>query len=454
MSRILYYNIEMLEMFLQKLKGLVPAQWRWVFDHSGVRRYSANTGWLFAGQMVSLVVAFFVGAYIARYLGPEKFGAINYAIGFSSILAFLAGFGIDTILKRDLLTYPERQAELLGTAFWLKLGAGFATLCLVNLVSLGVNHDAVSRLLIFIFSFTFILTSFNVLSTYFQARVQAKKVILAQMGAAFVSTILKLMFIYLGFGAPAFVAVYLADGIVLACGLYYEYRADLETPRAWKFDTLLAKNMCSAAVPLTLTYVMIMVYLKIDQVILKNIAGEQVLGLYSVAVKISEVLYMVPTLLCASLFPAIVNAKSTNALVYQKRLMWLYGALFVLAVLIAAPLSFGARYIIPFLFGAEYGLSVPIFQIYIWSVVPMFLITAVTQYLIAEDYTTIYLYSSAIGALSNTVLNLALIPRFGAVGAAITTLISYSLVPLSLLLFKKTRTHLRWTEAAVPTQVV
>lgn len=444
----------MVEIFLQKLKGFVPAQWRWVFDHGGVRRYSANTGWLFAGQMVSLIVAFFVGAYIARYLGPEKFGAINYAIGFSSILAFLAGFGIDTILKRDLLTYPERQAELLGTAFWLKLVAGFATLCLVNVVSLVLNHDTASRLLIFIFSFTFILTSFNVLSTYFQARVLAKKVILAQMGAACVSTLLKLLFVYCGFGTPAFIAIYLVDGVVLTCGLYYEYRADADTPRSWKFNTRLAKDMCRAAIPLTLTYIMIMVYLKIDQVLLKNIAGEHALGLYSVAVKISEVLYFVPTLLCASLFPAIVNAKSTNALVYRKRLVWLYGTLFVLAVFIAAPLSFGAEYVIPFLFGAQYVLSVPIFQIYIWSVVPMFLITAVTQYLIAEDYTSIYLYSSAMGALSNTALNLVLIPRYGATGAAITTLISYSLVPLSLLFFKKTRTHLRATEANAVAQAV
>lgn len=435
--------------FLEKVKNHIPQQWQWVFEHAGLRRYSANTTWLFAGQMVSLVVAFFVGAYIARYLGPERFGMISYVIGFSSILSFLAGFGIDTILKRDLVRYPNRQAELLGTGFWLKMIAGLATCIIVNGVSLLVNHDVTLRLLVFIFSFTFVLSSFNIISTYFQARVLAKKVIIAQMVVALCSTLLKLLCIYFGLGVFTFVAIYLADGLILACGLIYGYRDDLVGLTSWKFDFVLAQSICKAAVPLTLTYIMIMVYLKIDQVLLKGMVGEKSVGLYSVAVRISEVVYFVPTLLCASFFPAIVNAKETNELSYKKRLRLLYWALFILALLIALPLSFGARYIIPLLFGSDYIASIRIFQIYIWSVVPMFLITATTQYLIAEDYMHIYLYSSIIGAISNVILNVLLISQYGAVGAAVTTLISYALVPVSLLFFKKTRRHLRLPQEQV-----
>src|SRR6185369_6272035 len=95
-----------------------------VLSNRGLRRYSVNTGWMFAGQVVSMGVAFFVGAYVARYLGPQRFGIINYAVSFAGLFAFLLGFGIDSILNRELVREPDRRDILLGTSMWIKFFGG------------------------------------------------------------------------------------------------------------------------------------------------------------------------------------------------------------------------------------------------------------------------------------------------------------------------------------------
>ena len=111
----------MVDKTLDKINTFVPEKWRWVLQHGGFRKYFKNTGWMFLGQMASLVVSFFVGVWIARYLGPDNYGSFNYAIAYAGLFSFIASLGIDGILSRDLVANPEKRDELLGTAFLLKL---------------------------------------------------------------------------------------------------------------------------------------------------------------------------------------------------------------------------------------------------------------------------------------------------------------------------------------------
>ena len=67
----------MLEKLFIKLEKITPARHRWIFSHDGVRRYFKNTGWMFSGQIVYLFLSFFIGAWIARYLGPENYGVVS-----------------------------------------------------------------------------------------------------------------------------------------------------------------------------------------------------------------------------------------------------------------------------------------------------------------------------------------------------------------------------------------
>src|SRR5574344_2906955 len=109
----------MLDKFFKTIEKITPSKYRWILNHDGFKRYFANIGWMFFGQMFSLLVSFFIGAWLARYLGPENYGIFNYAIAFAGLFVFVAPLGVDAILNRDLVAHPEQRDKLMGTAFIL-----------------------------------------------------------------------------------------------------------------------------------------------------------------------------------------------------------------------------------------------------------------------------------------------------------------------------------------------
>ncbi|MBU1874757.1 polysaccharide biosynthesis C-terminal domain-containing protein, partial [bacterium] len=80
-----------------------------------------------------------------------------------------------------------------------------------------------------------------------------------------------------------------------------------------------------------------------------------------------------------------------------------------------------------------------VLTIYIWAGVPVFLGTANSQYLIAENYTRISLVRTISGMVLNIVLNIILIPRMGVIGAAVATVVSYSCATFFIVFIPKTQ---------------
>jgi O-antigen/teichoic acid export membrane protein len=103
-------------------------------SHAGVRRYGINTAWLFSEQILRLIAGFFVGVWVARYLGPEKFGLFSYALAFVFIFQGIAKLGLDGIVVRDLVQEPEKRDVYLGTSFWLKLLGGIITFLIITII--------------------------------------------------------------------------------------------------------------------------------------------------------------------------------------------------------------------------------------------------------------------------------------------------------------------------------
>jgi O-antigen/teichoic acid export membrane protein len=172
---------------------------------------------------------------------------------------------------------------------------------------------------------------------------------------------------------------------------------------------------------------------------IKFFLDETAVGLYAVAVKLSEIWYFIPAIICTSLFPAIINSKNNNELQYKIRLNRLYIFLGVSAVLIALPVTLLAVPIITLLFGTAYLASAPLLQIYVWSGVGLFLMTGINRYLMAENYLkSIFIYS-LISVVTNIILNIIFIPQIGLLGAAWATLVSYLISPIIVFILSITK---------------
>ena len=429
----------MLDKIFALIEKFAPAKWRWIFSHGGFRRYFANTGWMFFGQMFSLLVSFFIGAWLARYLGPQNFGVLSFSMSFAGLFAFIASLGIDGILSRELVKFPEKQNELMGTSMGLKLIGGSVAILFSISAAFFFEHDPLIRLLIILFSLSFILQAIGVITTFFQANVWAKKVIKVQLLAMALSSVFKILAIIFGLGVTWITLIYVLDGVWGGWGLIVAYRKNGLRIREWKFNWKLALGILTDAWPLMLSGAAMSVYMKIDQVMIGNMLGETKVGLYAAAVKISEIWYFIPIIICTSLFPAIVNAKMSDKASYKKRLHDLYWLMFFLATALAVPISILAKPIVTLIFGYRYLPAAGALQIHIWAGLGVFWGVALNQYLLSENRTLVNLVLTLSSAVLNVILNLYLIRSWGINGAAMATLISYLFVPVSFFTYNSIR---------------
>ncbi|MDD2680636.1 MAG: flippase [Patescibacteria group bacterium] len=425
-------------LFLQ-IQKITPAKYQWILEHDGFRRYFANTGWMFFGQMFSLLVSFFIGAWLARYLGPENYGVLSYAVAFVGLFAFMADLGAGGILSRELVKFPEKRDELMGTVFRMKLIGGALAMILATGAAIIIDMNPLTRLLIIVFSVSSILQVLNVISIYFQAKVEAKNNVRAQVMATIISSILKVAVILSGKGVIWIIVIFLLDTVWQGLGFLSAYLREGLKISAWRFKSSLARTIWKSSWPLMLASAAGFIYLRIDQVMIGQMFSNYEVGLYAAAVKLVEVWYFIPGIIAASLFPAIVNAKKTGIAVYRQRLKNYYILMAVISVLIALPISLLAHPLVYWLFGVKFLASVPVLQVYIWSSLGLFLGWAVNQYLMAEDRVKTIFVINIFAMIVNIGLNLILIPLFGLTGAAWATLISYLVLPLGAWIAEKRR---------------
>ena len=430
----------MVDKTLDKINTFIPEKWRWVLLHGGFRKYFKNTGWMFLGQFFYLFLSFFIGAWIARYLGPEKYGIVSYVVAFVGLFAFASSLGVDGVIQRELVSKPEKKNELLGTGFRLKLIGAIAAFFLVVLASVIFASDNILvQVLIIVFSLNFFLQAPSIISNFFYAQVKAKKPIQAQIFTTLISSVLKIALILFGGGIIWLIVIYILDVIWTSLFLVYLYKREGYKISAWKYDKMVAKFLWKDSWPLMLSAAAATIYLRIDQVMVGQILGEMAVGIYAAGVKMTEIFYFIPVIIASSLFPAIVNARKTNINIYLSRLKNLYLLLGVLALLIAIPISIFSELIVNLVFGPDYLASASILRLYVWSSIGFFIASGIGNKLMAENRTQAIFGVNLASMIINIVLNLYLIPMLGLIGAALATLLSYSAMPFWLFLIDRQR---------------
>ena len=405
------------------------------WDKDGLKRYFYNTGWMFFARIGSIIVSLLATLYIARQLGPTSFGELSYAISFVALFSFIATFGIDSVLYRELIKYPEKRNEFMGSAFMIRIVMSVIAIILTIISALLFSPQDVSFYLIALLSISFIFQSFYIISYEFQATVQARYISILSLVITIILNVLKIAVIFLGKGVIYLALILLLESILYAVGNAYLRHVFFGKLSLWKFDKNIAKKILIDSWPFIFTGAFTVIYTRIDQVMLKNIIDATSVGIYDAAVRISELWYFIPAIIVSSLFPAIINAKGHSAHEYKKRAVTLFFLLLGITTMIAMLMSTFAKPIISFVFGSEFQDSAMVLKIYIWALVPTSIIILLNYILLAENKKMILFFSALLGMIINIYLNYMFIPRYEANGAAVATLISSSVVVLFLAVF-------------------
>lgn len=400
-----------------------------------------NTGWLFADKLLRMGLGLFVGVWLARYLGPQGFGLFNYALAFVALFSMVANLGLDSIVVRDLVHHPERRDELLGTAFSLKLvvGAGcfLLTLGTVWLIRPGASE---THWMVGIIAAGTIFQALDTVDFWFQAQVRSKFSVYARNAAFLIASLLKVVLMLLKAPLIAFAWTALLEAACGAVGLVIAYRASGCSLSSWRSSWALAGGLLKESWPLLLSGVFVVILMKIDQVMLGGMRGDGEVGIFSAALRLSELWYFIPMSITNSVFPFIANARRTDSALYYRRLKELYLLMTWLSLGVALPVTFFAPQIVKFVYGTQYQPAAAVLSIHCWAAVFIFWGQVSNIWYLLEGLNRFTMYRCFLGAVVNVCLNLVLIPRYGATGAACATLATQIVASyLFDLLSKRTR---------------
>jgi len=411
-----------------------------IWQHRGFQRYFANTSWVFAERILRIITGLLVTIWVARYLGPVQFGILSYAIAFAALFGSIAKLGLDSIVVRKLVQQQDQIARYLGTAFYMKLSGALIMLFAIAAALQFTSSDSTTSLYIFIIASGIFFQSFEVVEFHFQARVLSKYASICKVVQLIISALLKLYFIVIEADLIYFVIVAAVDQLVLALTLAITYRQQKGITFFNRFDWSVARQLLLESWPLILSGLAIVIYMRIDLIMIKEMLGDHDVGIYASAVRISEAWYFIPALISSSLFPAIVNAKEMDEKLYYKRLQRLYTFLLWASVAVALPMTIVSPWLINILYGEAYNGAATVLMIHIWAGLFVALGIASTSWYINENLQHYAFYRTALGAVINVLLNLILIPEYGLVGAACATVISQAIAALFFdLLTAKTR---------------
>ena len=399
----------------------------WSNAANNLKRYFSNTGWLFFEKGFASIISFAVGIYVIRFLGPTDFGILSYALSYVSLFAGIAALGLDSIVIRDLVRHQEERDELLGTSFVLKLLGALLVIIILSVIIACAPKDKSTNWSIFFVAFASIFKSIYVIDYYFQSKVLSKYPVLVRCFSTVIITVFKLVLIYLQASLIWFAIAIAMESFAIALGFIFVYMNNKLKVRWWKFQRGLALRLLRDSWPLILSGVAISVYMRIDQVMIKSMLDAKAVGIYAVAVNLTEIWYFIPTMIIGSLFPAIINARKNDYKLYLNGLQRLHDIFFLIAFVIGITVSLCSSKIIGMLFGESFMEARISLVIYIWSVVFVFQGGIRGHFLIVENEQKMGLYFKIIALLVNIGLNLIMVPLYGIEGAAITTLISYSL---------------------------
>jgi len=408
--------------------------------HSGFRKYFANTSWLLGERILRMAVSLFVTIYVARYLGPEHFGLLSYALSFVWLFSSLASFGTDNILVRELVRHPEQRKNLIGTVFWLKVCGSVVMGAAIAAVLYLRTEDQQTYWLIALIALGFLFQATNVVEFYFQAQVQSKFTVRAQIIQLLITSLFKIYLVWDKAELVWFAVALMLDQAVVAVLFLIMYSWKIEKFPYLSFNIIKAKLLLKDAWPLIFAGMVVSIYMKIDQVMLKEMLNAKAVGVYAAAVRLCETWYIVPTALMASLFPAVVEARKKSETIYEERIQKLYDLMIWGSVAVALPTTLISNWIILILYGIDFQEAADVLSIYIWAGVFVSLGVASSKWLVTENLQRYLFYITTLGAIMNVGCNLWFIPIYGIKGAAFATFLAQGTVSfLGLSFFDKTR---------------
>lgn len=410
-----------------------------LLKHKLKSKFIRNTGWLLFEQVFRMIISLVVTSLIARYLGTENFGLVNYSLAYITIFITICNLGIDSIIVNEIIKNRTETGKIIGSTIFLRLIASVLSILLVYFIIRIIEPDHhVLYVITFIQSISLLLIIFDTLEYWFQSNLKSKYIVISKSVAFTIVSVWRILLVVFEQPLYYFAVATVIEATVMSLSIFIYYNR-LNGPKLLlSFETV--KHLVTNSFYHFIAGLLIMIYTQIDKIMLGQIVGSRTVGVYVAAMTISSLWMFIPHSIIESSRPIIMSVKSDNEYEYVKKNKQLYSLIIWIGIVAAIVITLLSKHIILFIYGNQFIESVDVLIILIWSRIFALIGTAKSIWLTVENLGKYQVYFVGIAAFLNIIFNFTLIPRFGVFGAAIASLIAEVISSFfACLLFKKTR---------------
>ncbi len=389
------------------------------------QRIRGNVVWLVLDRIWRVALNLCVLGVVARHLGPERFGLLNYAASLAALFAVVASVGLEGVVIRELLARPADSPVLLGTAMGLRCGGGLLALGLAGLIGWSHGADGELAVLVSLVAAGFLPQALEVVDLWFQKEMQVQGAVVARGIAAALGAAVKLGLVAAQAPLTWFAAALGLDFALAAAVLAWLWGRKGGRWGEWRFCGATAARLLAAALPLVGAGLLVAVYLRVEQVLVRELLGDAAAGVYFAAARLAEQWSLLPAVLVTAVYP-LLALQPAEAASQDRRMQQLFDALTLLGLLIAVGMTLVGPWLIPLFFGPTYQAAVPVLIVLAWTAPIIFNGAARAQWLLLAGRTVYHIPSALLGIAANVALGLWALPRFGPAGAAASALAGYA----------------------------
>lgn len=360
---------------------------------------------------------------LARFLGPGQLGSLMYCYAIASTFIFLNILGLDSILVKIFIERSNKQHSFLKHALIMRIIGALISVILINVIGIFLVDDN-SRILLFIISLYHLFMPLNVYEWFYQAQGRGDLSAYGLIAGHVFGFLFRLSCLYLGGDTLWLGAAYLVE--MASMGLCYLLIAKLKVqPKGGLVSSQRMTNLLKDSAPLIVSGVLVLLYMKTDQLMLGYMVNSEEVGIYVAATRLSEAWFFVGLTVIAVYFPKLVETlNNLGQKAYEDEIIKKGGYIVWGAILLAIFTTLISPQLILLFYGPEFKESSSVLMVTIWTVPFVYLGTISTKMYIILNKKREILYRGLSGLTLNLFLNYFMIPHYGALGAGIGSLLS------------------------------
>lgn len=383
-----------------------------------------NVFWAVTGKVVTLLSTLVVGIFVARYLGPEQYGLMNYVISIVALFTVFATFGTTEIIIRELAKKELSKDIILGSAFAVRVVLAFVCLIAIGIYLTFSNETSETSIMILIYASSIFFSCFDVIRYYFTSIVENEYVVKSEIFRTLVGALIKVVLLLCHAPLISFVIALAFDFLLLASGYTLAYRKKVDSIRKWRVNKIFIKALLSTSFPLLISSAAVIIYQRIDQVMIAKMLDNEAVGYFSTAASFIGIVTFIPAIMVQTTSPLLVGFWKNDKKRYKKESQRIMNLTTWVTMIVCFIISLLSDPIIRYTYGTAYLASIPVLQILSFKAVGVALITIGGQLIIIENIHKWAFIRNLLSCVVCIISNYYLIPLWGVIGSAWATLIT------------------------------